>query len=523
SLKLTASHNFPRLWVTRKIIKDGSQYFGPYTSAFQAREVAHFIEAHFKLRTCNDHEFSNRVRPCLQYQIKRCDAPCVHLITQESYQEMVDQIRLFLQGKNHELKKEISRQMQEASEALRFEEAAEKRDLLKAIDDMAQKQQVVKFLGEDQDVIGFARLQNKVSIVVLLFRAGVLQDKKQFLFKSLEEDHELLENFLLQFYASSKIPHEICLPLSLSSPDDIEEILSERGDVKVSLLVPEKGDKKTRILMANQNAMARIQHEGLQLEQREEILHRLQQELGLKKIPRRIECYDISNIQGQMAVGSCVSFWEAEPDKANYRRFKIKTVHQANDFAMMYEILKRRLLHAEWPKPDLIVIDGGKGQLGMAEGVFQDLKVSDIDLIALAKEKNIAPIKRRHDGVSAVPKNPERIFVPGRKNPIILNERSPELHVLVRVRDEAHRFGITFHRSLRNQKNFSSELDKIEGLGPVRKRILLKKFGSLKRLKEASIDEILQMSTLSKKLAQRIYDQLRATDDDSSPHFSSNH
>ncbi len=440
SLKLNIQHPFPRILITRKITKDGSLYFGPYTSALKAREMADFIEGYFHLRNCSEHEFANRVRPCLQYQINRCDAPCVGLISQEDYGQLVNQVKLFLQGRTEELIQKIKKEMEQASEELRFEEAARLRDLLEAVDVTLEKQQVIRHFGKDIDALGFYREAEQVSIAVLISRGGALLERKTYFFKTPQEDEDLLESFLLQYYSDvSLIPREILLPFSLEKKKTLQEILTERKAASIQLKLPKKGEKVQKLKLAKQNAQENLRRKVLTEESREEILNHLQTKLELQHFPRRIECYDISNLQGQMAVGSCVSFLEGLPDKSSYRRFKIKTVKGANDFAMLYEVLMRRLSHPDWPLPDLILIDGGKGQLSAAHAALQDKNVLNVDLVSLAKEKN---------------GKPERVFLLGRKNPLTFSAHSSELHLLMRLRDEAHRFGITYHRQLRNRQFF---------------------------------------------------------------------
>jgi excinuclease ABC subunit C len=506
SIKLNLKHSFPRLIPTRRIEKDGSLYFGPYTSAFKAREVVDFIEEHFHLRNCSEHDFANRVRPCLQYQIKRCDAPCVDLISPEAYGEIVQQVRLFLGGRSRELLDLVKEKMEQASAELHFEEAARMRDLLHAIQATLEKQKMVSHFGADSDTVGFHREGDRVSVVILISREGVLGERKNYLFHSHEDSQELMESFLIQYYtAESLIPREILLPMDLEGGKGIAEILSERKGQKVTLTIPEKGEKRSRVDLACQNAKERLLREAVSQEGREEILTRLQNQLQLARLPRRIECYDISNIQGQIAVGSCVCFVDGQPEKKAYRHFKIKTVSQANDFAMLYEVLTRRFSREDWPVPDLIVIDGGKGQLGAAHAALKDKGVLNVDLISLAKEKILLSQNEKRASVDFAAKKPERIFLLGRKNPLILRPNSSELHLLMFLRDEAHRFGIAFHRKLRSKQALQSPLDGIEGVGPTRKRKLLRHFGSLKRLSEASMDEIIHVPGMSRGIAEKVY------------------
>ncbi len=495
SLKLNLQHPYPRLIVTRYLEKDGSLYFGPYPSGFKAREVADFIEEHFKLRTCTEKEFSNRVRPCLQYQIKRCDAPCVDYISKENYSKLIQQVRLFLEGKNRDLIQSLKNQMDQFSENLQFEEAARVRDLMSAIEVTLEKQKVANRFGSDHDVIGFCREGERTSFVILFYRDGNLSGRKHYFFRTPQESKEVLSSFLLQYYKEALlIPKEILIPYSLEDQISIQEILSEIKKSKVVIKPPEKGEKFEQIQMANQNAEEKLKRELQSDEAREEVLTNLQEKLSLSRLPRKIECYDISNIQGKLAVGSMVCFVDGKPAKQFYRKFKIKTVDQANDFAMIYEVLIRRLSQENWVLPDLMIIDGGKGQLGAAEAALKDKNVLNVDLVSLAKERD--------------EKRPERIFLLNRKDPIILKPNSSELHLFVQLRDEAHRFGITFHRALRGKESLSSILDNIEGIGPSRKKNLLKHFGTVQKMSQATMEELLLVKGMSEKLAKKVYEKL---------------
>jgi len=469
SLKLTTNHDFPRLFPTRDVRKDGNLYFGPYTSAASARQMLDFLQRHFRLRDCKDHDFANRSRPCLQYQIKRCDAPCVGYISKENYAEWVRQVILFLQNRNMELVKLLKTKMNQASELLQYEEAARLRDLLNAIEVSSEKQQVVKHFEKDQDVIGFAREADRVSVVVMIYREGSLLETKNFLLKSLEEDQDLLESFILQFYQHSfQIPSSILIPNTLPSLESVEQILSERKSKVVHLLNPQKGEKLTTVQLASENAQLRLQNDFQKEENRKDLLLCLQETLHLSQFPERIECYDISNIQGTHPVGSCVCFVEGRAEKKFYRKFKIKTVHQANDFAMLYEVLSRRLKNTDWPYPNLIIIDGGKGQLNAAHAALKDAGISNIDLISLAKEKKSPQPPFTKGGRRGDLTKPERVFLLNRKDPLLFSTHAPELHLLMQVRDEAHRFAITFHRQLRGKSAVASSKKKKKTTKPTK-------------------------------------------------------
>lgn len=456
SIKLTWKDPFPRISLTRQIKKDGSLYFGPYTSVAAARKTVEFIEKFFRLRTCSDQELANRVRPCLQYQIHRCDAPCVGLIDQDAYRKLADQVKLFLQGKNQDLVHLLEDEMQKQSEKEEFEKAARTRDLLSSIQTTLEKQKADRPQWKDQDVIGLYREGELMTWCVLMIREGKIWESKIYHLKGHEDEEDLLENFLTQLYQILLHPDEILIPYPVHSLTLLSQILTENRDKKVEIHVPQRGDKRDLMQLALRNAREGFQHRQKKEEEIQEILSKLQKSLSLQNFPRRMECFDISNISGQKAVGSLVSFVDGLSDKKGYRRFKIKTVHQPDDFSMMREVLKRRLLRApstsgrgsaegggegengnKWEKPDLIVVDGGKGQLNAVQAVMEELNITGIDLISLAKEK---------EGETQ-----DKIFLRGRKNPVLLGRHSSLLHLLMRIRDEAHRFAITYHKKLREK------------------------------------------------------------------------
>jgi excinuclease ABC subunit C len=448
SIKLSLADKFPRVYVTRTIRKDGSMYFGPYASAGAARETVEFIEKYFRLRSCSDVEFANRVRPCLQYQIHRCDAPCVGYIDEPAYRAQADQVRLFLQGRKKDLAKILERQMKDQSEREEFEKAASTRDLIASIQKTLERQTVDRHDWLDQDAIGVHREGDRMTFCVLSVREGKVWESLLYHLKGQGEDEDVLASFLNQFYGEDRsLPDEILLPRALESQDLLSQILSERRGERVEVLNPQRGDRTDLLELARRNAQEGFQHRTKKGEEIRDILTGLQETLGLQNFPRRMECFDISNTGGEESVGSLVCFVEGMPDKNGYRRFKIKTVQGPNDFASMKEVLRRRLSHLalegkegeKWEKPDLLVIDGGKGQLSMVEAALQELNVTGIDLIAIAKEKD-------H------PSEQDRVYLPGRKNPVLLGRHSGLLHLLMRLRDEAHRFAIAYHRKLRGKK-----------------------------------------------------------------------
>ncbi len=452
SIKLT-KHRFPRILATRQIRKDGGTYFGPYTSAAAAYETVEFLEKHFRLRNCGDNEFSNRVRPCLQHQIHRCDAPCVGLVSEEGYGSLVQQAKYFLKGQNHELLDIIREAMKRHAENEEYEKAAAARDLIQSLEETLEKQKVEKHAWIDQDVVAVFRQGEEMSWCVMMIRQGKVWETKLHHLRGHEEDEDAMESFLNQHYQERFLPDEILVARDFPMREALAQILSEKKERKVQILVPQKGEKKELVDLALRNAKDAFEHRTKKEESAQEILLALQETLGLRRYPRRIECFDISTLGGQFNVGSLVAFVDGVPEKASYRRFKIRNAYpiegvmQPNDFLMMKEMLTRRLKRVnrvegpekdpKWENPDLIVIDGGKGQLNIVAAVMEELGVTDIDLISLAKESD--------------QDTQDKVFLPGRKNPVLLGKHSNLLHLLMRIRDEAHRFAITYNRQLRGK------------------------------------------------------------------------
>jgi excinuclease ABC subunit C len=513
SIKINVKHPWPRIVATRKIVKDGGRYFGPYSSAVAVRETLDIIEKHFLLRNCTEYNFKNRARPCLQYQIKRCLAPCVLPVDPKEYQENLRQATLFIEGKRQELAEELKRRMEERAETLEFEAAAKIRDQLQAIEKTVEKQRMVSHWGADQDIFGLYREGGFIEVQILFVRQGKLTGNQAYSFEDLEfSDEEVIESLLTQFYQGDRfVPEEVLLPVEVEDRAIREEMLSERKGRNVSVLCPQRGDKRQLVEMAAQNARQSFFERHDQDKAREKMLVELQERLRLKHFPQRIECYDISNIQGAHAVGSMVTFFNGEPDKNRYRHYRIRTVSAdsgGNDFAMMYEVLKRRFSRGveEGDLPDLVVVDGGKGQLGMALLALGELNVRDIDVVGLAKMR-----VQRAARSAEIERLEERVFLPGQSNPVVLKRNSNALFLLQRVRDEAHRFAITYHQKLRVKQTLYSALEKIPGVGGARKRALLRAFGSVKRIEQASLEELLKVPSINEKVAQEILDTLRST------------
>jgi len=510
SIKVTTAHPWPRIFATRKIVKDGSRYFGPFSSAVAARETIDIIEKHFLLRNCTDHNFRNRSRPCLQYQIKRCMAPCVLPVSEDVYREHVRQAMLFIDGKRQELVAELRQKMQQKSEALEFEAAARIRDQIQAVEKTLEKQRMVAHWGADQDIFGLYREGGFIEVQVLLVRQGKLTENLSYSLEDLEfPDEEIVASVLTQFYQGPRfVPDEILVPVELEDRDARAEYLSERKGKKIEIICPQRGDKRHLVQMAEENAKQSFGERHDQEKAREKMLRELEQNLHLKRYPQRIECFDISTIHGAHAVGSMVTFINGEPDKRFYRHFRIRTIDASSggdDFGMMLEMLKRRFARGKEDAdlPDLIVVDGGRGQLAMALTAMAELGIDGVDAVGLAKMRVQAAARS-----TEIERSEERVFLPGQSNPVILKRNSNALFLLQRVRDEAHRFAITHHRKLRSRQTLYSALDRIPGVGGARKRALLRAFGSVKRIEAATLEELLQVPLMNQRIAQDILQAL---------------
>ncbi|MBX5480970.1 MAG: excinuclease ABC subunit UvrC [Myxococcaceae bacterium] len=521
-LRLDVRQDYPRLEVVRRFQKDGALYFGPYSSASSIRETLRIINRYFQLRTCSDHVLQNRKRPCLLYQIGRCPAPCVYDIPREDYHRSVNEAVLFLEGKANELVARLKLRMQEASRELRFEEAARIRDQLFAIERSLERQKIATSEPIDQDVFGMHREGERLLIYVLYVRQGRITGGQSFPFGGQEfPDAELIGSFANLYYGSENfVPDEVLLPVELEGCAALEELLSERKGAKVRVIVPRRGEKVDLVEMAARNAQQAFAERKRDQNETLAILERLQKRLSLTRLPRRMECFDISHFQGASIVASQVAVTDGETDKARYRRFKIKSVQAQDDFASMYEVISRRLRRgiAEGDLPDLLVIDGGKGQLGSAHAALKDAGLDrQIDVVGLAKSRDLlartAGGRKNPLGPADDEKNRsfERVFVLGQKDPIVLPPNSSELFLLTRIRDEAHRFAITFQQNLMRRRNLRSALEDIPGVGEGRKKALLRTFGSLKRIREASIEALSEV--VGPAVAERVHAWLHAPPD----------
>jgi len=515
-LKLSMEEDFPTLTIVRRIKKDDSIYFGPYPSATSLKETLRLIRRIFSIRTCLDTKFSNRLRPCINYQMGRCLGPCCGKMDPAQYQEMVHQVRMFLEGKNRELVERLKKKMEEESEKLHFEVAAKIRDQIEHIEKVIEKQKIVSTDFLDRDVIGFHRQDHTFVVHPLFIRGGKLLGGSGFTFPSTGlPDEEVLSSFLHQYYREGKfIPEEILTPKAIPDQRLVEQWLTGLKGKKVKILVPVKGDKKHLLKMACENAEQFLLAKDKRDRNGEQLLDELKEKLHLKKVPLRIEAFDISNLQGGNAVGSMVFFEDGRPEKERYRHFKIKTIEGADDTGMMYEVLLRRYQKAivRNDLPDMVLLDGGRGQLNVAQEVFNELKIEEVDLISLAKERAVEGWRRSRLG-----KTGEKVFHPQYKEPFILGRHSPTLHLLDRIRDEAHRFAITYHKKVRGRETLKSELGEIPGIGQVRQKELLKYFETVEKIKEATEEELTKAPKMNRKSAQIVYRFFRGGETEKTP------
>lgn len=494
ALKVNIKHSWPMVQLVRykgKPEPDGL-YFGPYTSALAARNTLDLIHRVFPLRQCSDQELVRRTRPCILFDMKRCIAPCVGKCTKEEYDSILERTIKFLRGHDKEVLKELYNEMEAHAQAMEFEKADVVLKLIRQIEQTLEGQKVIKPLGGNLDALAVYRAGPEIIVAQLIMRNGKLVGSRHYDFTNIaEDDHELLTTFLLQRYPEQpEFPDEILLPIELSEADSIAEILSTHAVHKIRIYQPQRGDKKSLVDMAYLNAEATFKKEKDIHVIREKTLLEMQDLLHLNQYPKRIECFDNSNLFGSEPVSALVSFIDGEKDKAHYRKYKIKTVTSPDDYATMYEVLMRRYKRAkeENDLPDLVIIDGGKGHLNIARKVFAELNVVTVDLIGFAKEQ------ARHDkGMTA-----EQIYLQNIKDPVNLSRHSAVLLLLQQIRDEAHRFAITFHRDRRRKEVIKSGLECIPGIGPTKRKQLLKQFGSLKRVLEATEEELKQIKRFSK-------------------------
>ncbi len=507
TLRVATSHPWPRLDLVRKPESDGARYFGPYHSATAARRTLHLVEKHFQLRTCSDAELKSRKRPCLQFQIKRCLAPCVHDVDVDLYGQQVHAVMLFLAGRHDQLTEELEDRMARASEDLEFELAALYRDQLRAVVSAREQQRVVAVSDRDEDVLGMYREGDMVELALLRVRAGRVVDAASFSSKRVEiPDDEVVAAFVREHYsagAGQHIPDEILLPLRPEGVDGVAEWLGDlRNQAGIKrrcrLTVPARGARRKLLDLASENARHAFEEKRRAAEDIDERLAKLQNKLRLPSLPRRIECCDISHLGGEDTVGAIVTLENGAPARKRYRTFTVKGVTEGDDYAAMFEVLSRRFRRgkeaalassAEWELPDLFVVDGGRGQLAVALTAASDLGLHDLAIAGLAKERE-NPL-----GDKIV----DRIYLPGQKNPIPLRANSPELFLLATARDEAHRFANRGRKKLGKRRRLASELDAIPGVGPKTRQALLKGLGSVSAIRVATDAEILGVQGVNRR------------------------
>jgi excinuclease ABC subunit C len=497
-LKVTAGEKYPGIYFSRKVGEGRSRYFGPFSPAHRARTSIHLVNKYFRMRGCKDAVFRTRKRPCLEYDLKLCSAPCVRLVSQEAYRGDVENACLFLEGRTRELAGALKKKMEAAAAAQDFEEAARWRDILRTIEDIKERPRAISIALEDQDAVGFARRGGQAAIYVFFMRHGKIRDSASAVLAAGEGagDAGILGDFLLEFYEGRERPTRLLLPFPVEGQGRLEALLTGRkrsgartpdGRPEARILVPRSGKSRKLIDLANRNAEALLdkkERESLPVEELMRVLH-------LERPPRTIEGFDISNTGGQESVGSMVVFRDGRPDKDGYRKFKIRTVDGSNDVASLEEVIGRRYRRGaeeNRPLPDLIMVDGGKGQLAAAEKALAGLGASGVPVVSIAKREEI-------------------LFTPGHRDGIRLPRTSPALKLVQAIRDEAHRFAITFHRGRREKRSFASELDGVPGLGPKKKSALLSKYKSLEEIREATVEALIPV--IGPKLAAAVLERLR--------------
>ena len=515
-LKIGLNEEFPQVYITRRVVNDGARYFGPYANAGSVHRTLDLLKKLFPYRSCTRTITGSDPRPCLEYFINRCVAPCIGATTKEEYRRVIDQVVMFMEGKTEAVVKDLRDKMEDAAERLEFERASLLRDQLRAIERVTEGQKVVSLAMEDQDVIALARYRDEAWVEVFFVRRGKLIGREHFIMGGVQDDEptHVLADFVKQYYDSvPQVPPRLLLQHPIEDGDLIRQWLEQKRGKKVEIRVPQRGKKRRLVEMVAENA-----HQGLEqlkvkwlsgTDALESAMEELQERLNLPRLPRRMECYDISNIQGTTPVGSMVVFEDGQAKSSHYRRFKIKTVEGIDDYAMMQEMLRRRfhrLGHrkgdgeagADTPTedgrgqgqswgitPDLVLIDGGKGHLNAVVEVFLELGIDNVPLASLAKEH-------------------EEIFVRDTPESIMLPRSSPALFLVQRLRDKAHRFAVTYHQKSRTKKGMQSAMDLVPGIGPKRRRMLLRRFGSVRGVKEASLEELAAVPGMTRTLAQKV-------------------
>lgn len=520
ALRLDPRETWPRLTGVRRFRDDGAEHFGPYTSSQSMRQAVSNLRRIFPLRSCSDavfRDYARRGRPCIEYEMRRCLAPCVGRVDEAGYAELVRGTSLFLRGRSNELAAELRTRMQRAANEERFEEAGLLRDRLVAIERTVEQQQIVAPKLVDRDVFGLARRGGDVEVQVLHVREGRVMGAASYALAAVElDDGEVMSSFLGQYYGSEEgrqIPGEVLTPVAVRDDGAVAALLRERAGQRIALRAPQRGRAHDLVEMADRNAELGLSQrldarESLAAAQRE-----LQEQLGLARQPRRIECYDVSNLGGALPVASRVVFEDGKPVKAGFRRYRIREAAGGDDFDCLREVLRRRVARvAREPLPDLLMVDGGKGQVSVASAVLRDAGLT-VDLLGLAKERDAAsPTQRvrRSGGLKA-----ERIFLPGRKEPVMLASSARGLLQLQRIRDESHRFAIEFQRSLRRRLGLTSILEELPGIGPGKRRALLRGLGSLRAVREASAEALAAVPGISPRDADVIHGFFHAAERES--------
>ncbi len=497
-IKVTVQEPFPRVYVTRRLEDDGASYFGPYTDVGAMRRALNVVKRIFTVRSCNyDMPAQMPERPCLDYYIKRCKAPCILAQSQHDYRAMIDEVVLFLSGRPDEVMRRVTERMDLAAEQLDFERAAELRDVLHHLEQMEEPTVVLEVEGGDRDVVGYARDGDDACVTVLRIRSGKLLSREQRFLENIdgEEDSEVMSVFLAGSYVGmQERARQLLLPFDFPDRELIEQALPDSR-----ILIPQRGPRRDLIALAEQNARHLLEELKLASMESEERagdpVYELGRELGLQRLPRSLVCFDISTTQGTDTVGSCVWFENGRPKRGEYRKFKVKTVEGTDDFASINEVVRRyfeRRTRDEKPLPDLIVIDGGKGQLSAAQAALAGIGITDRPLISLAKRD-------------------EEIYVWGRVDPVRISRRSPALRMLQQARDEAHRFAVTYNRKRRSMRTVTSELLKVPGIGPVKRRRLLQEFGSVQGVRDAGEEAIAKLPGFNAERAKKLLESLAAT------------
>ena len=500
-LRIDIENDWPSIRVTRRFHKNGDRYFGPFANAGSLRQTLRLIKKIFPFRSCTKTITGKDSKPCLEYHINQCLGPCVGAVSKEDYHEVIKQVIMFLEGKHELVLRDLRRKMGKASQQLQFEKAALLRDQIQAIEEVIEGQRIAIIVRGDHDAIALAQTKDMAYVEIFFIRSNKLTGRDYILLDGIhdEEPSQIMTSFIKQYYASaSSIPPALLLQYHIEEAEVITRWLTNQRGAAVKLHVPRRGAKKQLMDIVAENA-----RQGLALYQAKQstiiksalVLEELQERLALPRIPLQIEGYDISNIRGNLSVGSMVVFYKGQPKPANYRRFRIRSVAGIDDYAMIQEVLRRRFRRSlatndKWSiTPDLVLIDGGKGHLNAALEVMKELGLNSITTASLAKEK-------------------EEVFIAGKNEPLDIPQTSAALYLLQRIRDEAHRFALGYHRKLRHKETIASALDNIPGIGPKRKKALLKKFGSVRGIKDTSLGEISKVTGMSTKMAEKLKEYL---------------